>query len=166
MLQIFAHLQTQTLLQTGKSNLPVIKSTSIDVSQLQELKITETDDHKTEQRSSNSILQQHSVEIDASGAIRSDRKSLASAALNERSKSVQDNTSGEGPLVEVRSAAPPHPITPNTPKLAARYLQAVAAASGTPPGKPQVRVKPTVMKKPSVSPADSDTEQHQPSSTK
>ena len=129
--------QTQTLLQAEKSSLSAMKSTSIDVSQLSELKITEGEDTRSEA----SLRQQRSM--DCSSSRHSDMDS---------------------PLVEVRSAAPPpHPITPNTPRLAARYLQAVAAASGSSPRevapKPQVRVKPTVMKKPSVSPADSDSDQ-------
>lgn len=133
---IHSDAQTQTLLQ-AKSALSVMKSSSIDVSQLAELKITENEDAKP-----SSIVQQRSVDV----------------------SSLRCDTT-ESPLVEVRSAAPPHPITPNTPKLAARYLQAVAAASGSPATaavvpKPQVRVKPTVLKKPSVSPGDSDNEQH------
>ncbi|KAF2366812.1 SH3 domain [Trinorchestia longiramus] len=122
--------QTQTLLQ-AKSTLSVMKSSSIDVSQLAELKITENEDVKP------SIIHQRSMDA--------------------------TSRSSESPLVEVRSAAPPHPVTPHTPRLAARYLQAVAAASGATPTaavipKPHVRVKPTVLKKPSVSPNDSDTE--------
>nr|XP_053635942.1 SLIT-ROBO Rho GTPase-activating protein 1-like isoform X5 [Cherax quadricarinatus] len=57
--------------------------------------------------------------------------------------------------VEIRSASEkPQEVTvaPSTPKLAARYLQAVAASTGgsTPALKPPVRVKPSVLKKPSL----------------
>ncbi|XP_047735502.1 SLIT-ROBO Rho GTPase-activating protein 1 isoform X3 [Hyalella azteca] len=120
--------QTQTLLQ-AKSSLGAIKASSIDVS---ELKITESDDFKP-----TSIVHQRSMDV--------------------------TSRSSESPLVEVRSAAPPHPVTPNTPRLAARYLQAVAAASGGSPvvasvvgTKPHVRVKPTVLKKPSLTEADAE----------
>uniref|UniRef100_A0A6A7FXW2 SLIT-ROBO Rho GTPase-activating protein 1-like n=3 Tax=Hirondellea gigas TaxID=1518452 RepID=A0A6A7FXW2_9CRUS len=152
--------QTQTLLLAGKSSLSGIKSTSLDVSQLAELKITESGDHKP-----SNILQQRSVEIATIGSSRAEAILQRSNAVESGERSTLEvitTGSTDSPLVEVRSAAPPHPITPSTPRLAARYLQAVAAASGSPASvtpKPQVRVKPTVMKKPSLSPAESDTEQ-------
>ncbi|XP_076035046.1 SLIT-ROBO Rho GTPase-activating protein 1-like isoform X5 [Oratosquilla oratoria] len=57
--------------------------------------------------------------------------------------------------VEVRAAADRTTdvsMAPSTPKLAQRYLQAVAASTGstTVAVKPQVRVKPTVLKKPNL----------------
>lgn len=146
--------QTQTLLHPGKPSIAVMKSNSLDVSQLCELKITENEDIiKSDQRTiPSSIHQQRSVDERSSGGF-----------VDPSYRQSPDTT----PLVEVRSATPSQPITPNTPRLTARYLQAVAASSagGSPvtgvTHKPQVRVKPTVKKKPSsVSPADSDSEQH------
>lgn len=153
--------QTQTLLQAGKSSLSVMKSTSLDVSQLGELKITEGDDFRSDHRrpSGAAIMQQLSVDLNRTPT------TFVDVSFGQSPGDGNISGSGDGPLVEVRSAAGPLPITPNTPRLAARYLQAVAAASGTPVSatgvtpKPQVRVKPTVMKKPSISPADSDSEQ-------
>ncbi|CAL4060574.1 unnamed protein product, partial [Meganyctiphanes norvegica] len=75
----------------------------------------------------------------------------------ERTEKAEDNQKEPEVRVEIRSmgssldANQPPVITPSTPKLAARYLQAVAASSGSPNSagaKPQVRVKPTVLKKP------------------
>lgn len=152
--------QTQTLLQASKSSLSVMKSTSLDVSQLGELKITENEDLIKP----SIILHQRSMDIDTSGSSSHHPPPERSFSCQANSEDQLGPSSYDTPLVEVRSAAPPHPITPNTPRLAARYLQAVAAASGSPVTaavvpKPQVRVKPPVLKKPSISPADSDSEQ-------
>lgn len=100
-----------------------------------ELRITEAEEPSVSSivRSLDNVMQQLDSEM------RSER--------TERSPEVR---------VEIRSASdkppPEGPVAPSTPKLTARYLQAVAASTGgTTPGlKPPVRVKPSVMKKPSL----------------
>lgn len=70
----------------------------------------------------------------------------------------------EDVMIEVRAAADMVAsdviVAPSTPKLAARYLKAVAASGGGSgvAVKPQVRVKPTVLKKPSLPPTATDPE--------
>ncbi|KAK4307148.1 hypothetical protein Pmani_021070, partial [Petrolisthes manimaculis] len=87
---------------------------------------------------------------------------LDSEMRADRSVSGEGRVSSREVRVEVRAAADRDSsvaATPSTPKLTARYLQAVAASTGTSPGiKPAVRVKPSVLKKPALTPASPEPE--------
>lgn len=121
--------QTQTVVPVKVS--PLVTQRSADAT---ELRITEAEEPSVSSivRSLDNVMQQLDSEM------RSDR--------TERTSEVR---------VEIRSASEKTPevaVPPSTPKLAARYLQAVAASTGgtTPSLKPQVRAKPVVHKKPSL----------------
>ncbi|XP_042870967.1 SLIT-ROBO Rho GTPase-activating protein 1-like isoform X1 [Penaeus japonicus] len=121
--------QTQTIVPVKVS--PLVTQRSADAT---ELRITEAEEPSVSSivRSLDNVMQQLDSEM------RSDR--------TERTSEVR---------VEIRSASEKTPevaVPPSTPKLAARYLQAVAASTGgtTPSLKPQVRAKPVVHKKPSL----------------
>lgn len=90
------------------------------------------------------------------------QQQLDSEIRADRSVSGEGRVSGGEVRVEVRAAADRDgsvAATPSTPKLAARYLQAVAASTGAAPGiKPAVRVKPPVLKKPAINPASPEPE--------
>ena len=111
-----------------------------------ELKICEGDESSVSSivRSLDDVMQQLDSEM------KTDR--------TDRPQEVQTEakTTTEQLSVEVEDSA----IPPSTPKLAARYLQAVAAAQGNTPTsvKPAIRVKPTVLKKPSLPRASPEPE--------
>ncbi|XP_066956078.1 SLIT-ROBO Rho GTPase-activating protein 1-like isoform X5 [Macrobrachium rosenbergii] len=126
--------QTQTVVpvKVGLTSSLSMTQRSTDAT---ELRITEAEESSVSSivRSLDNVMQQLDSEM------RSER--------TERSPEVR---------VEIRSASDKPsvegPVAPSTPKLAARYLQAVAASTGgsTPGLKPPVRVKPSVLKKPSL----------------
>ncbi|KAK7080091.1 hypothetical protein SK128_021702 [Halocaridina rubra] len=133
--------QTQTTVPVKVGLTPSLSLTSQRSTDATELRITETEERVSSiVRSLDNVMQQLDSEM------RSERL--------ERAPEVR---------VEIRSAADKSSesaMTPSTPKLAARYLQAVAASTGgtTPALKPPIRVKPTVLKKPSLTRSSPDPE--------
>ncbi|XP_045626415.2 SLIT-ROBO Rho GTPase-activating protein 1 isoform X3 [Procambarus clarkii] len=123
--------QTQTIVPVKvTSSLSLIKKNS----DATELRITEGEESSVSSivRSLDNVMQQLDSEM------RSERTEVSSEVRVEV-------RSGSEKTQEVT-------VAPSTPKLAARYLQAVAASTGgsTPAMKPPVRVKPSVLKKPSL----------------